>query len=141
MRPRSLFVSSTNAYINGAKILQIERKNKNESIFRSRLCVTCRREKSRNELLRLTFDYKTKQVQLNGSSAQDRLLNGRSAYLCRQISCVDSALKGNRLRIALEGRKPKGQPSRRQIAWPLASQLVHTVRSMCTDTLETCQNT
>lgn len=120
-----------------------ETKAKDEERLRIciRICVACRRETSRNELIRLTFDYKSKKLHLNTGTPQDRFVCGRSAYLCRNISCVDQALKGNRLRIALEGRRPKNQESRRKVGWPLESQLVHVLRQSCTEAVETCQNT
>ncbi|MBX9686395.1 MAG: YlxR family protein [Candidatus Obscuribacterales bacterium] len=125
--------------LRSASALHAEKKDKTK--LRLRLCVACRHEYAQSELLRLTFDYKSKSIRLKGESPQDRLLCGRSAYLCPKLSCVDQCLKGNRLKIALEGRKPKNSGTKRQVAWPLESQLIHTMRSKCTEILETCQNT
>lgn len=92
-------------------------------------------------MLQLTVDHATHIVILKTEKAQDRLVNGRSAYLCKNQSCLEQALKGTRLKHALEGRKQKGSPPLRRVGWPLESQLIHSMRTKCTDILETCQNT
>ncbi len=71
----------------------------------TRICVACRLKKAQKDLIRLTCDFQTGEVYLN---AGDKRLSGRSCYLCRQKTCVDQALKGLRLKGALEGRKVKG---------------------------------
>ena len=96
---------------------------------------------SRSEMVRLTVDHATHAVILKSDPAKDRSISGRSAYVCKKQSCVDQALKGTRLRYALEGRRQKDAPPARRIGWPLESQLIHTMRSKCTEILETCQNT
>lgn len=92
-------------------------------------------------MLRLTVDSKTKEVFLNTKDKGANAISGRSAYLCSTSECVESALKSTRLKHALEGRKTKQAPPKRLIAWPLESQLIHSIRSKCTEDLETCQNT
>lgn len=107
------------------------------------MCIACRKLTPRNEMLKLTANHQTNEVVLrsNSKQASDRKICGRSAYLCKNQSCLDQALKGTRLRNALEGRRTKDAPPRRRIAWPLESQLIHTMRTKCTEILETCQNT
>ncbi len=121
--------------------MQVQKNKNEETKCRLRLCVVCKSVAMQSELLRLTFDSKDRRVVLKSESPKDRSISGRSAYLCRKLSCVDQSVKGNRLRIAIEGRKAKNVAPRRQVAWPLESQLIHTMRSKCTEVLETCQNT
>ncbi|MBX9572421.1 MAG: DUF448 domain-containing protein [Candidatus Obscuribacterales bacterium] len=97
----------------------------------------------RNEMLKLTANHSTNEVVFRSETREDwaRKVCGRSAYLCKSQTCLDQALKGTRLRNALEGRRTKDAPPPRRVAWPLESQLIHTMRSKCTEILETCQNT
>lgn len=67
--------------------------------------------------------------------------SGRSAYLCRNAKCLETALKTTKLKHALEGRKKKDAPSSRRISWPLESELIQRLRAECTDQVKTCQNT
>ena len=92
-------------------------------------------------LLRLTVERSTGQVFLNSGSPADRKKTGRSAYLCASETCVEAALKGNRLKGALEGRHSKERPRKRHITWPLESQLIHTLRRVCTEQAIACHNT
>ncbi|MBA3992948.1 MAG: hypothetical protein C0469_05415 [Cyanobacteria bacterium DS2.3.42] len=107
-------------------------------LLSTRICVACRLKKAQKDLIRLTCDFQSGEVRLNTG---DKRLSGRSCYLCRQKSCVDQALKGLRLKGALEGRKVKGRPAGRSVAFPLPEQLIQLVYRECTDTGKTCQNT
>ncbi len=113
-----------------------------------RLCTVCRAKRSREELLRLTVDCLTGEVflnlqsskpikadvpMINGISAVKNSVNGRSVYLCPQRGCVERALKGNRLKGALEGGRGRKDRPRRTIKWPLEPQLIHTLSSTCTE--------
>jgi predicted RNA-binding protein YlxR (DUF448 family) len=104
----------------------------------SRICVSCRNKKPQIELIRLTVDSLTGAVKLNNGKPP---VHGRSAYLCCLKRCVDQALKGGRLKHALEGRKVKGVTNTRSTRWPLEPQLIHDMTGMCTDSKKTCQNT
>jgi len=95
-----------------------------------RLCVACRRMKPRTELIRLTADNLTGHVRINHEKPP---LMGRSVYLCRSQSCLAQALKGNRLKGALEGRKGKNLANRRTVKWPLEAQLIHDISCQCTE--------
>ena len=106
-----------------------------------RLCLVCRQRKPQRQLLRLTVDHQSGAVFVNSGSPEDRKRTGRSAYLCATIACIDAALKGNRLKGALEGRRSKNAPKKRHIAWPLESQLIHTLRRVCTEQAIACHNT
>ncbi|MBY0358414.1 MAG: YlxR family protein [Candidatus Obscuribacterales bacterium] len=84
-------------------------------------------------MLRLTVDFKSNAVFLNTANQGTAAVSGRSAYICSSLACLESALKGTRLKYALEGRRPKQSAPKRLIAWPLESQLIHSLRSKCTE--------
>lgn len=65
-----------------------------------RRCVSCRRTAHRNELLRVVRSYQTGLIQINHGM-------GRSAYLCRNLSCLMSAQKKNRLGRSLKAPIPE----------------------------------
>jgi len=73
-----------------------------------RCCISCRQEKDRNELIKITADYTKKNVIVN----PDSLTFGRSAYLCYNKSCIETAFKKNKLGKLLKSPIPnelKGQ--------------------------------
>lgn len=70
-----------------------------------RKCVGCGDLKPRENMLKLTKDFKSGKVVLN----PDSLTFGRSAYLCYNQSCIELALKKNKLNRALKtGEDLKG---------------------------------
>ncbi len=70
-----------------------------------RKCVGCGELKPRENMLKLTKDFKSGKVVLN----PDSLTFGRSAYLCYNQSCIELALKKNKLNRALKtGEDLKG---------------------------------
>ncbi len=70
-----------------------------------RKCVGCGELKPRDNMLKLTKDFKNGKVVLN----PDSLTFGRSAYLCYNQSCIELALKKNKLNRALKtGEDLKG---------------------------------
>lgn len=70
-----------------------------------RKCVGCGKLKPRENMLKLTKDFKSGKVVLN----PDSLTFGRSAYLCYNQSCIELALKKNKLNRALKtGEDLKG---------------------------------
>ncbi|HEY9720073.1 MAG TPA: YlxR family protein [Trichormus sp.] len=107
------------------------RQKKNAcSTLLTRICIACRCRKERHLLIKVTVDYKTYEVVLGD---ENRRCNGRSAYLCKKQSCVTQALKGTRLRAALEGRKGKNLANRRTIKWPLEPQLIQQISAQCAE--------
>lgn len=112
--------------------------NNDKPSVHARLCIICRKMSDRNDLIRLTADCTTSEIKLN---AGNRRLHGRSAYLCANEKCVASALKGTRLKVALEGRKGKNVQNRRSVKWPLEPQLMQEITEQCTEPSKTCQNT
>lgn len=65
-----------------------------------RRCVSCRKIAPRKQLLRVVRTHPTGKVEF------DRGM-GRSAYLCPQLACVNSAYKKNRLGRALKTSVPE----------------------------------
>ncbi len=108
---------------------------------KERVCVACRKPYSREKLIRLTVEPLSSNIVLNEPRHSNKRLNGRSAYICSSANCVNSALKGSRLKFALTGRLAKGDKSKRRILWPLESQLIKDILSICTEPEKTCQNT
>jgi uncharacterized protein len=112
------------------------------ALQRARLCISCRRMRPRNELIRMTANVNgLVQITYLPGSGLSSDHHGRSAYVCPTESCVEQALKGTRLKQALEGRKRKNAPLRRTITWPLEPQLIQSLKTRCTDARKTCQNT
>src|SRR4051812_1532432 len=106
----------------------------NLSMELKRLCTACRQFRPRSDLLRLTVNHVTGEVLLNVSQGGSHSVHGRSVYICPRKSCVDQAFKGTRLKSALEGGRGRKDRPRRKVNWPLESQLMHTLTSMCTET-------
>ena len=66
-----------------------------------RKCVGCGELKDRTELIKITKFYETGEIFLNPNSK----IFGRSVYLCYNNSCIENALKKNRLNKALKTTK------------------------------------
>ncbi len=58
-----------------------------------RRCVSCWQVKDRQELIKITADSKSSKVIINPNSD----IFGRSAYLCYNKSCIETAFKKNKL--------------------------------------------
>jgi len=100
------------------------------STLLTRICVACRCRKARDQMVKLTVDHASFELVLNQGN---RHCNGRSAYLCKSQSCLTQALKGTRLRAALEGRKGKNLKNHRTIKWPLEPQLIQEISAQCAE--------
>lgn len=110
-----------------------------------RLCLVCRTYRRQGELLRVTFDRTRQLTTVNMNRPGGQLSHGRSAYVCPSLTCLEPAIKTDRLRRALSGRtgsKGKAQKNKpgSTFSMPLESQLIHTLTSICTDIHESCQN-
>lgn len=58
-----------------------------------RLCVSCRKFKNREELLKITKKHDTGEIVVN----PDSKIFGRSAYLCYNETCIKEAFKKRKL--------------------------------------------
>ena len=63
-----------------------------------RKCVGCGELKPREELIKITKEYATGKLFVNPNSK----IFGRSAYLCYNQSCIEQALKKNKLNRVLK---------------------------------------
>ena len=63
-----------------------------------RKCIGCNEFKDRDSLIKITKEYNSGKIFFN----PDCKTFGRSAYLCYNQSCIDSALKKNKLNKALK---------------------------------------
>ncbi len=58
-----------------------------------RQCVSCRLIKPKEQLIRITKNYKTKTIQINYNSQ----IQGRSVYICKNKECLENALKKKKI--------------------------------------------
>jgi len=121
------------------------KRNETHKSQNLRLCVACRQVKPREELVRVTFDFRTGALALNikKGTQEERSshLLGRSAYFCPQEKCFESVINTTKLKAAIEGRKKKGVSGHRRLTWPLEAQLIEALRFECSNRAKTCQNT
>lgn len=68
-----------------------------------RKCIGCGKIKNRDEMIKVTKDYKANTLVVNGDSSTF----GRSAYLCYNKSCIENAFKKDRLKKILKAPVPK----------------------------------
>lgn len=66
----------------------MSRKEKN-----TRACVACRCEKDKSEFVRISRNFLTGQFELN----DDNKIFGRSVYVCKNPSCIKSAVKKGKI--------------------------------------------
>lgn len=64
----------------------------------NRKCCFCQKIFNREELIKITLDYKTNELVINPSSK----IQGRSVYICQEKSCIDGAFKKKRIFKALK---------------------------------------
>ena len=65
-----------------------------------RKCIGCGEIKNRDDLIKITKEHATNSLVINGNSK----IFGRSAYLCYNQSCINIAMKKNKLNKALKLR-------------------------------------
>lgn len=63
-----------------------------------RKCIACRKTINRNELIKITKDFKTNEIILTPTKNDF----GRSAYICKNPDCINEALKKDKLSKALK---------------------------------------
>ena len=69
--------------------------------MKQRKCVGCGEIKNADEMIKLTKNYLSDNIEINPNSK----IFGRSAYLCYNKSCIEQALKKNKLNKALKTNK------------------------------------
>lgn len=68
-----------------------------------RQCLSCRTIESKENLIRITKDSKTNEIKINYNNK----INGRSAYICKNIECLESALKKKKIEHSLKCSLPE----------------------------------
>lgn len=63
-----------------------------------RQCQSCREIKSKEDLIRITKDSKTNEIKLNYNNN----IHGRSAYICKNMECLETALKKKKIEHSLK---------------------------------------
>ncbi len=63
-----------------------------------RLCCICRKYKTKNELIRITKNYKNKEIVINN----DNLITGRSIYICKNQECIEKFIKNKKVLYSLK---------------------------------------
>ncbi len=58
-----------------------------------RQCSDCKKLKSKEELIRITRDNKTKEIKINTNNK----IYGRSVYICKNVECLENALKKKKI--------------------------------------------
>lgn len=67
-----------------------------------RQCTFCKAIKPKEELIRITKDSKTKEIKIN----QNKEYSGRSVYICKNIECLENALKKKKIETLLKCSVP-----------------------------------
>jgi len=100
------------------------KQNKKKRHIPERTCVACRTQRSKQELVRIVYT-SSGDVKIDETGKQ----NGRGAYLCKQRSCWETALKRGALSKAL--RAPLS---------PEARATIHTYAATLPLTLENVES-
>ena len=74
---------------------------KNKKFLRQ--CICCRTIKSKEDLIRLTKNFKTSEIEIN----QNEKVQGRSVYICKNKECIEKAFKKNRIEVLLKSKLPE----------------------------------
>lgn len=68
-----------------------------------RKCIGCGEIKNRDDLIKITKEHATNTLVINGNSK----VFGRSAYLCYNNTCIETAFKKNKIQKMLKTPIPK----------------------------------
>lgn len=68
-----------------------------------RQCASCREIKNKEDLIKITKNFETNEIQLN----QQNEIQGRSVYLCKNEQCIEKAFKKNRIEVLLKSKAPE----------------------------------
>ncbi len=68
-----------------------------------RQCASCREIKNKEDLIKITKNFETDEIQLN----QQNEIQGRSVYLCKNEECIEKAFKKNRIEVLLKSKAPE----------------------------------
>ncbi len=68
-----------------------------------RQCIDCRKIKRKEDLIRITKDNKTKEIKIN----KNNKIYGRSVYICKNIECLENAIKKKKFEKILSSNLPE----------------------------------
>ena len=68
-----------------------------------RQCMCCRTFKKKDDLIRLTKDFKTSEIKINTNNE----IQGRSVYICKNKDCIEKAFKKNRIERLIKSKTPE----------------------------------
>lgn len=68
-----------------------------------RQCACCKQYKEKKDLIRLTKDYTTGLIKINNNNK----IQGRSVYLCKNIECLEKAIKKKKIEGLLKSNFPE----------------------------------
>lgn len=68
-----------------------------------RQCIFCKQYKNKEELIRITKNKNTGEVNINNNL----LLTGRSVYICKNEECIVNAIKKKRIENSLKSNLPE----------------------------------
>ena len=68
-----------------------------------RQCASCREIKNKEDLIKITKDFKTNEIKIN----QENKVQGRSVYICKNTECIEKAFKKNRIETLLKSKLPE----------------------------------
>ena len=63
----------------------------------------CRTFKKKDDLIRLTKDFKTSEIKINTNNE----IQGRSVDICKNKDCIEKAFKKNRIEVLLKSKLPE----------------------------------
>ncbi len=63
-----------------------------------RQCINCKEIKNKEELIRITKDYKTGEIKINNKGEY----KGRSVYICKTPECIEKSIKRKKINIFLK---------------------------------------
>ncbi len=63
-----------------------------------RQCINCKQMKKKEDLIRITKDYKTNEIKINNESS----ITGRSVYICKSPECITNTLKKKKIEKLLK---------------------------------------
>lgn len=68
-----------------------------------RQCCFCKEIKEKKDLIKITKDHKTCEIVIN----TENKVQGRSIYVCKNVECIENALKKKRIETSLKSKMPE----------------------------------
>ena len=68
-----------------------------------RQCCFCKEIKDKQDLIRITKDYLSGEIKIN----TENKIQGRSVYICKNLECIENALKKKKIESFLKSKLPE----------------------------------